>query len=133
MSISEAMATLDLTTQVGETVGPATWAALQAECAWRNGRRWLFTAVPVAERFRVTRLCAEVELPRPKVEAPLLSFAGPDQAIQWGFAQGVFLDEEHARSAYATVRADSRPDSAAAMWRQWVAYVEERNQNSQSM
>jgi hypothetical protein len=51
------------------------------------------------------------------------SFTGPDQAIAWGFEQGCFKDACHAQNAYAKVRADAQPKTAAAMWEAWIIEV----------
>jgi hypothetical protein len=54
------------------------------------------------------------------------TFAGPEQAIAWGFEQGVFGDAAHAVNAYNALKRERAPKSAAEMWALWVADVEER-------
>jgi hypothetical protein len=49
----------DLTSYVGATVPPATWAALQTECRRRYAGRWQFHAVRVGENWRITTLHAK--------------------------------------------------------------------------
>ena len=117
--------------QVGETVGEATWQALQAECTWRYGGRWTLTATPAGDQWRIITLLAQPE-DRPKARLPEAcpSFTGPDQAIDWGLGQGVFLDSEHARTAYAAVKDEHQPRTAAQMWAVWEKYVSERVANS---
>ena len=146
------LATVDICSQVGETVDELTWLKLQAEGAWRHGTEWTLTAEQTPEGFFIHRLLAlpfsfasgrggldgaepkATPLPRtgllledherePKQPR---DFTGPEDAIQWGLGQGVFWDEDHARTAYAFIKAERQPKTAAQMWRAWVAYVEER-------
>lgn len=125
------LATVDICSQVGETVDELTWLKLQAEGAWRHGTGWTLTAEQTPEGFFIHRLLA---LPRTgllledheKEPKQPRDFTGPEDAMQWGLAQGVFWDEDHARTAYAFIKAERQPKTAAQMWRAWVAYVEER-------
>ncbi len=50
-------------------------------------------------------------------------FAGPEQAIAWGFEQGCFAALQHARNAYDKLKAEQKPASATEMWALWVADV----------
>ena len=54
-----------------------------------------------------------------------VSFAGPAEAITWGFDQGVFVNAAIATAEYNQVKVTARPATAAAMWAAWVARVEE--------
>ncbi len=54
------------------------------------------------------------------------SFAGPEQALAWGLAQGCFRDLPHARQAYDRLKAEHRPAAAAEMWALWRAEVTAR-------
>lgn len=54
------------------------------------------------------------------------SFAGPAQAIAWGFAQGCFRDEMHVKNAYEKLKAEKKPTSAPEMARLWLAEVDMR-------
>ena len=53
-------------------------------------------------------------------------FAGPQEAIAWGFERGAFKDAVHARNAYEKLKGESRPKSAGEMWELWIAEVERR-------
>ena len=53
-------------------------------------------------------------------------FAGPEQAIAWGFEQGPFEALQHARNAYDRLKADHQPQSAHDMWALWIADVTAR-------
>lgn len=54
------------------------------------------------------------------------AFASVAAAIAWGFEQGCFRDAVHAQNAYEEVKREKNPQSAPAMWRLWIAEVEER-------
>jgi dephospho-CoA kinase len=54
------------------------------------------------------------------------SFTGPEQAIAWGFEQGVFQALPHARNAYDKIKAEHKPTCAADMWGLWIADVTAR-------
>jgi hypothetical protein len=49
-----------------------------------------------------------------------------DHAIQWGLTQGVFDHENHARNAYAKVKAECKPANSRAMWQCWYQDVMRR-------
>lgn len=52
------------------------------------------------------------------------SFGGPDLAIAWGMAQGVFRDENHAKNSYDKLKAELRPKTAQEMWTAWIEKVD---------
>jgi ABC-type dipeptide/oligopeptide/nickel transport system ATPase subunit len=54
------------------------------------------------------------------------SFSGPDAAISWGYEQGCFRDAVHAQNAYAELRRDQQPKTAAMMWVLWIEEVQTR-------
>jgi hypothetical protein len=54
------------------------------------------------------------------------TFADPQAAWAWGFAQGPFRDMRHAQNAYEKVKTDEQPKNAKAMRDLWVADVERR-------
>lgn len=54
------------------------------------------------------------------------TFAGPADAIAWGFEKGCFRDAVHVQNAYEEVKRTARPQSAAEMWALWVAEVNRR-------
>lgn len=67
------------------------------------------------------------EADRDRIEnAPPASFAGPAQAIAWGFEQGVFNDAVHAANAYDQVKRELQPKTASEMWEFWIADVTAR-------
>lgn len=67
------------------------------------------------------------EADRNRIEAATpASFAGPEQAIAWGFEQGCFQALQHARNAYDKLKAEHKPATAADMWALWVADVTAR-------
>jgi len=49
-----------------------------------------------------------------------------DDAIAWGLSQGVFGHENHARNAYAKVKAECAPKKASDMWQCWYLDVQRR-------
>ena len=64
------------------------------------------------------------ETDRNRIEAATpATFAGPEQAIAWGFEQGCFQALQHARNAYDKVKAEHNPPTAADMWSLWTANV----------
>ena len=64
------------------------------------------------------------ETDRNRIEAATpATFAGPEQAIAWGFEQGCFQALQHARNAYDKVKAEHNPATAADMWSLWTANV----------
>lgn len=54
------------------------------------------------------------------------SFAGPADAIAWGYETGAFRDAVHAQNAYDELRKDKAPRSAGEMWDLWIADVNRR-------
>ena len=60
-----------------------------------------------------------------EAEGPRIMFAGPEDAIAWGFEQGCYRDAVHAKNSYDRLKADTKPASAAEMWRAWIAKVEQ--------
>ncbi|MFZ1475485.1 MAG: hypothetical protein WAV79_21415, partial [Anaerolineae bacterium] len=54
-----------------------------------------------------------------------VSFAGPPEAIVWGYERGVFVNPSAATAEYNRVKAVARPATSAAMWAAGVARVEE--------
>jgi hypothetical protein len=54
------------------------------------------------------------------------AFAGPEDAIAWGWESGPFRDARHAKLAYDKLRTEQQPKSAANMWLAWIADVERR-------
>ena len=53
-------------------------------------------------------------------------FAGPEDAIAWGFDRGCFRDAMHAKNAYEELKRTAQPHSAAEMWEMWIAEVNRR-------
>jgi hypothetical protein len=53
-------------------------------------------------------------------------FAGPQEAIAWGYEQGCFNDAVHAKNAYDELKREKQPDNADGMWMLWVKEVERR-------
>lgn len=60
-------------------------------------------------------------------EEPIL-FAGPEDAIAWGFEQGCWRDARHCQAAYNQIKEQHRPATAAQMWMLWIAEVKQRRQ-----
>lgn len=58
------------------------------------------------------------------------SFSGPDEAIAWGVAMGVF-DGEDASNAYHALKSERKPATASAMWSLWIADVARRINEAQ--
>jgi hypothetical protein len=56
------------------------------------------------------------------------TFSGPEAAIAWGFEQGCFKDAAYAVNAYAKVKREQAPKTAAAMWQVWIEEVARRKQ-----
>lgn len=54
------------------------------------------------------------------------SFAGPAEAVAWGFEQGCFRDAVHAQNAYDELKRLQRPQTAAMMWTLWIEDVQRR-------
>jgi hypothetical protein len=54
------------------------------------------------------------------------TFAGPEQAIAWGWEQGCFRDAVHAQNAYNEVKTNAQPKSAAEMFTAWIQEVQKR-------
>lgn len=52
------------------------------------------------------------------------TFAGPEEAIAWGYDQGVFNDAVHAKNGYEKLKEEKKPKNAQAMWDFWIEYVE---------
>lgn len=54
------------------------------------------------------------------------SFAGPEEAIAWGFEQRCFGAPQHARNAYEKLKKEKQPKLAAECWRLWIEDVQRR-------
>jgi len=67
--------------------------------------------------------------PTPHDNSRPSAFAGPNDAITWGYAQGVFDSAAAALAEYNRVKLSARPASAAAMWQAWITRVEELKAN----
>jgi hypothetical protein len=57
---------------------------------------------------------------------PPAYFTNPQDAWQWGFAQGCFKDMAHAQNAYEELKREKKPKDAGEMRALWVADVERR-------
>ena len=57
---------------------------------------------------------------------PPAHFTNPQDAWQWGFAQGCFRDMHHAENAYNELKREKKPQDAGAMRTLWVADVQRR-------
>lgn len=54
------------------------------------------------------------------------SFPNAEAAIAWGFEQGAFEALQHARNAYAKLKAEKQPETANEMWALWIDNVNHR-------
>jgi KaiC/GvpD/RAD55 family RecA-like ATPase len=65
-----------------------------------------------------------------EAEEPRIMFAGPEDAIAWGYEQGCYRDAVHTKNSYAKLRTELKPKSAPEMWRAWIAKVEQHKSES---
>lgn len=87
---------------------------------WDDSGDWL--GAPEAVERAVYDGLTEADRKRLEASTPA-SFAGPEQAISWGYEQGVFGDAAHAVNAYNALKREHKPSSAAEMWALWLADV----------
>lgn len=60
-------------------------------------------------------------------------FAGPQEAVAWGYEQGCFNDAVHAKNAYDELKREKRPKDAKEMFALWIAEVERRKIESKEL
>lgn len=53
-------------------------------------------------------------------------FAGPQEAIAWGYEQDCFNDAVHAKNAYEELKREKKPQSAQEMFALWIEEVQRR-------
>ena len=80
---------------------------------WDTSGTW--DRLPAAIERAVYAGLSETDRNRIEAATPI-TFAGPEQAIAWGFEQGVFEVIDHALNAYDCVRRERQPKAAAEMW-----------------
>ena len=90
---------------------------------WDASGNWL--GAPEALEAAVYDGLTEADRKRLEAATPA-SFAGPEQAIAWGYEQGAFGDAAHTVNAYNALKREHKPATSGAMWALWVADVQER-------
>jgi hypothetical protein len=90
---------------------------------WDSSGTW--DGMPEAIEKAVYDGLTEADQKRIEAATPT-SFAGPEQAIAWGFEQGCFQALQHARNAYDALKRETQPKTAAEMWTLWIADVTAR-------
>lgn len=90
---------------------------------WDRSARWL--GMPERIEAAVYGGLTPAQMEALEKAAPT-SFSGPEDAIAWGYDQGVFNDAVHALSAYEKCKREGSPATAGAMWQLWLADVERR-------
>lgn len=95
----------------------------QGVTLWDESGRWL----GMPERIEVAVYDGLSEDEQNAIEKGTpKTFAGPEDAIAWGWETGAFRDAKHAKLAYDKLKTDLQPKSAALMWAAWIADVERR-------
>lgn len=97
---------------------------------WDTSGNW--EGIPEAIERAVYDGLTEADRNRLEAATPA-SFAGPEQAIAWGFEQGVFKDAVHAGNAYEAIKREHKPATAAEMWPLWLADVQARKAEQAAM
>lgn len=90
---------------------------------WDRSDRWL--GMPARIETAVYGGLTPAQMDELEKAAPT-RFSGPEDAIAWGFDQGVFNDAVHALSAYEKCKREGSPATAGAMWQLWLADIERR-------
>ncbi len=90
---------------------------------WDETGAWL--GMPTRIEEAVYGGLTQAEQERIERAAPS-SFAGPEDAIAWGYDRGCFRDAVHAKNAYEELKRVAQPKSAAEMWAAWIAEVNQR-------
>ena len=92
---------------------------------WDESGRWL----GMPERIEVAVYDGLTETEQQAIEEGTpKTFAGPEDAIAWGFETGAFRDAVHAKNAYEKVKMEKQPKTAQQMWDCWVDDVTARQQ-----
>jgi hypothetical protein len=95
----------------------------QGVTLWDESGRWL----GMPERIEVAVYDGLSQTEQDAIEQGTpKSFAGPEDAIAWGWEAGCFRDARHAKLAYDKLKSELQPKSAALMWSAWVFDVERR-------
>lgn len=93
---------------------------------WDDSGRWVDMPERIeAECYDGLSTADQDAIERTNRDEPT-TFAGPDDAIAWGFESGAFKDALHARNTYEKIKTDRRPASADAMWAMWIEEVKSR-------
>ncbi len=59
-----------------------------------------------------------------KANVTATTFASPNQAIGWGFAQSVFLTLQDSAVAYQAVKVEKKPSNAKEMFAYWINHIQ---------